>query len=92
MKKTLLIIFSFLILYTGVGMPAENTGERQDKNQREFATPPSQEAIDACHGLKHGDACELSTPSGMEAGICQVIQAELACIPTVKLQSKKGLQ
>ena len=49
-----------------------------DSNQ---PPPPPQEAIDVCLGASQGATCEVGTPRGTLAGSCQLIQAQLACIP-----------
>jgi hypothetical protein len=73
-------------------MSAENTGEQQDASHQELSKPPSKEALDACSGINQGDTCELSTPDGTKAGICQTVWNKLACVPTVKQRRNKGLQ
>jgi len=43
-------------------------------------TPP-QAAIAACAGKNEQAACEFTSPKGTETGICETVQAQLACSP-----------
>jgi hypothetical protein len=43
-------------------------------------TPP-QEAIAACATKVEQDACEFTSNKGLETGVCETVQAQLACSP-----------
>jgi Spy/CpxP family protein refolding chaperone len=42
---------------------------------------PPQEAIEACNGKSDQAACEFTSPKGLETGVCETVQNQLACSP-----------
>ena len=57
--------------------PASAAGDTQSKGG---GTPP-QEAITACTGKTAQDACSFTDQRGTETGVCETVQAQLACSP-----------
>jgi phosphatidylethanolamine-binding protein (PEBP) family uncharacterized protein len=43
-------------------------------------TPPT-EAIATCNAISEGDVCEFTSSKGVETGVCEMVQEQLACSP-----------
>jgi len=55
----------------------DNSEQEQPLNDR---TPP-EEAIAACTEKSEQDICEFTSPKGVEVGVCEMVQEQLACSP-----------
>ncbi|MFZ5819936.1 MAG: DUF1566 domain-containing protein [Chloroflexota bacterium] len=70
---------------TGASMPGQGgqapQGQGQGTQQGAGGGQPPQEAVNACAGSSRGAACSFTTPNGPVEGGCQLIQAQLACVP-----------
>jgi hypothetical protein len=63
--------------------PKQESPPAEDREQApppEGRTPPP-EAIEACKGKSEVDACEFTSQKGLETGVCEMVQNQLACSP-----------
>lgn len=73
---------------TRLTMSVTSSGLEQEQQPGQPAQPnvqggqPPQEAINACTASTQGAACTFTVPNGAVSGTCQLIQQQLACVPT----------
>lgn len=63
---------------------ATQTGDMPSQNSMVVphpGDPPPQAAITACTGKKEQDSCDFTSQKGKETGVCEMVQAQLACSP-----------
>ncbi|NJD59316.1 MAG: hypothetical protein C3F13_14290 [Anaerolineales bacterium] len=63
-------------------MASSRGGQQENRsNQNQGGGKPPQEAIAACENKQEQSACEFTAQKGLESGVCETVQDELACSP-----------